>query len=204
MANSMGIPESFFYNKQPNLSFTLPLSREDYLAHVAPSHINKVVVGAAILAPREDPYSYQPAVLLLQRSRFKLYYPEYYEIPSGRVGANETIEQALARVVTERTGLADSRVFAQLEGFTHSPLKKMTIPSVGPVEMRENSEVGDTIQLNFAVLAGSWQVTWDERKHSQGEWADENRRVRSFLIRKYFNTLGTSLAPLRFGAFFLF
>jgi hypothetical protein len=80
----------------------------------------------------------------------------------------------------------------------------MTIPSVWPVEMRENSEVGDTIQLNFAVLAGSWQVTWDERKHSQGEWADENRRVRSFLIRKYFNTLGTSLAPLRFGAFFLF
>jgi ADP-ribose pyrophosphatase YjhB (NUDIX family) len=78
---------------------------------------DKVVVGAATLRYASDlASSKMPSILLLKRALHEPYFPNVFELPSGKVDPNDpTLEYALAREVQEETGLDVTEILAGLK-----------------------------------------------------------------------------------------
>lgn len=151
-----------------NLKAVLSQTRTEWLAS-AGQHFDKLVIGAAIFRQYGAPSDTR--LLIIRRAADEDYYPNCFEMPSGKVDDDETIHQALARELFEETELSVTRVLAQLPEITYTTEK--TILKDG----KEVHIVKRACQLNFAVTAAdpmtfSLTVTLNEKEHSEWKWAN--------------------------------
>jgi len=138
------------FKLHPSLQpFHVPLSA--YLASLSltPStRPSKIVVG--VLIPSNN------KVLLLKRSANEKYYPNIWELPSGKVETGDlTVLHAAARECEEETGLSVTEFTALAKSFEYS------------VEGR-----GRTLQLNFDVktLEEEGEVRINSEEHQAFKW----------------------------------
>ena len=110
----------------------------------------KVVVGVAIVQ--------HDKVLFLQRSAAEPYFPNIWELPSGKVGDEDaTLLDAAARECLEETELAVIEFLAEAKSFEYM------------VEGR-----GLTLQLNFVVKAVR-EVTINQEEHQHYKWCNDEQ-----------------------------
>jgi 8-oxo-dGTP pyrophosphatase MutT (NUDIX family) len=128
---------------------------------------DKVVVGAA--AFRYTPNSTSPTILLLKRAAHEPYFPNVFELPSGKVDpGDETLKHALVREVMEETGLDVVEILSDLNPMTYSTEKTVVDDSGKEVIISKNA-----IQLNFVVSASAGTVTLNPDEHSDSRWTTE-------------------------------
>ncbi|PNP52886.1 hypothetical protein THARTR1_06727 [Trichoderma harzianum] len=131
---------------------------------------DKLVVGAAIL--RHIPNltsSKTPKILLLKRAPHEPYFPNIFELPSGKVDLNDpTLKHALVREVKEETGLDITKILTQL-----GPMKYQTEKTVKSDAGVEASVVKSAIQLNYVVSVSDGMVKLSINEHSESRWASE-------------------------------
>ncbi|PNP44149.1 hypothetical protein TGAMA5MH_04436 [Trichoderma gamsii] len=126
---------------------------------------DKIVVGAATF--RYAPNSTSPSILLLQRAAHELYFPNVFELPSGKVDPDdETLKHALVREVKEETGLDIVEIHAELDPMTYSTEKTVVDDSGNEVIVSKS-----VIQLNFIVSVSTGTVTLNANEHSNSRWA---------------------------------
>lgn len=125
---------------------------------------DKVVAGAA--AFRYAPDSASPSILLLRRAAHELYFPNVFELPSGKVDPDdETLKHALVREVKEETGLDIVELHAELKPMACSPEKTIADDSGKEVIISKSA-----IQLNFVVSVSAGAVTLNADEHSDTRW----------------------------------
>jgi len=155
----------------------LALSREQCRNHLSSTRnhkFDKIVVGAAIIHLTTDAHSRleEPHILLLKRSANEIYYPNVFEMPGGKVDADDpSIRDALVREVKEETGLDLTRVFGQLPDMIYSTERKVSQENGNQKLMKKSC-----IQLNFAVevdLAHGTTFQVNPVEHSTGVWASK-------------------------------
>ena len=131
---------------------------------------DKVVVGAATLRYTSDlTLSKMPRILLLKRAPHEPYFPNVFELPSGKVDPNDpTLKYALAREVQEETGLDVNEVLAELKPMIYRT-EKTVIDDTG----REAFISKTAIQLNYVVSVSSGEVKLSADEHSESYWATE-------------------------------
>ena len=131
---------------------------------------DKVVVGAATLRYTSDlTLSKMPRILLLKRAPHEPYFPNVFELPSGKVDPNDpTLKYALAREVQEETGLDVTEVLAELKPMIYRT-EKTVIDDTG----REAFISKTAIQLNYVVSVSSGEVKLSADEHSESYWATE-------------------------------
>ncbi|KKP07233.1 hypothetical protein THAR02_00663 [Trichoderma harzianum] len=131
---------------------------------------DKVVVGAAIFRHIPNLSSSKiPCILLLKRAPYEPYFPNIFELPSGKVDSTDpTLKQALVREVKEETGLGINKISAQLSPMTYQTEK--TIKSDAGVEV---FVVKSAIQLNYVVSVSDGIVKLSVDEHSECRWATE-------------------------------
>lgn len=127
-------------------------------------HFDKLVIGVAVFT-QSDTHS-GTRLLIIRRAANEDYYPNCFEMPSGKVDDGETISQALKRELVEETGLTLIRVMAQLPEITYTTEK--TVVNEG----KEVHIVKTACQLNFAIEASSDQIRLNEVEHSEWKWAN--------------------------------
>ncbi|QYS93862.1 Nudix hydrolase domain-containing protein [Trichoderma simmonsii] len=131
---------------------------------------DKLVVGAAMF--RHIPNltsSKMPCILLLKRAPLEPYFPNIFELPSGKVDSTDpTLKHALVREVKEETGLDITKISAQLSPMTYQTEK--TIKSDAGVEV---FVVKSAIQLNYVVSVSDGMVKLSVDEHSESRWATE-------------------------------
>jgi len=148
------------------------MSREQFQRHIANTggHIDKVVVGAAIIRqndPPAGPRATGPQLLLLKRSPTENYYPNVFEMPGGNVDSTDaTIRDALVREVMEETGLVVTRILDQLPSFIYTTEKVVKVSG----GQKENI-LKKCIQLSFVVLVDGEDFRVNPEEHSTGSWA---------------------------------
>ena len=148
-------------------------SAEDFrrLQPAASGHpYDKVVVGAATFQYASDlTSSKMPSILLLKRALHEPYFPNVFELPSGKVDPNDpTFECALAREVQEETGLDVTEILAELK-----PMIYMTEKTVVDDTGREFLVCKSAIQLNYVVWVSGDEVKLSTDEHSESYWATE-------------------------------
>ena len=131
---------------------------------------DKVVVGAATLRHTSDlTLSNTLKILLLKRAPHEPYFPNVFELPSGKVDPSDpTIEYALAREVQEETGLDITKVLAELKPMIYTT-EKSVIDDTG----RESLVSKSAIQLNYVVSVSGGEVKLSADEHSESKWATE-------------------------------
>ena len=132
---------------------------------------DKVVVGAATLRYTLDlTSSKMPSILLLKRAPHEPYFPNVFELPSGKVDPNDpTIKYALAREVHEETGLDITEILAELKPMTYVT-EKNVIDDTG----REFLSSKSAIQLNYVVSVSGGEVKLSADEHSESCWVTED------------------------------
>lgn len=126
---------------------------------------DKIVVGAAAFL--YTPNSTKPSILLLKRVSHELYFPNVFELPSGKVDPDdETLKYALVREVKEETGLDIVGILAELNPMTYST-EKTVMDDAGKEVLVSNS----AIQLNFIVSVSAGTVKLNADEHSESCWA---------------------------------
>ena len=126
---------------------------------------DKVVVGAAILRYSTDAPRH-PSLLLLQRAAYEHFFPNVFEIPGGKVDADDpSIKYALAREVTEETGLDIVEVISELKPMTYTT-DKAVVDDGG----REKTISKSVIQLNYVVHVSDGDVRLNADEHSKSCW----------------------------------
>ena len=132
---------------------------------------DKVVVGAATLRYTLDlTSSKMPSILLLKRAPHEPYFPNVFELPSGKVDPNDpTIKYALAREVHEETGLDITEILAELKPMTYVTGKNV-IDDTG----REFLSSKSAIQLNYVVSVSGGEVKLSADEHSESCWVTED------------------------------
>ena len=139
------------------------------LQPAASGHLyDKVVVGAATLRYATDsPSSKMPSILLLKRAPHEPYFPNIFELPSGKVDPNDpTLKYALAREVQEETGLDVTEILAELKPMTYVT-EKNVVDDTG----REVFVSKSAIQLNYVVSVSGGEVKLNTDEHSESYWA---------------------------------
>ena len=131
---------------------------------------DKVVVGAAALWYTSDLSSSKtPSILLLKRAPHEPYFPNVFELPSGKVDPNDpTLKYALAREVQEETGLDVTEILAELR-----PMIYMTEKDVIDDTGRAFFVSKSAIQLNYVVSLSGSEVKLSADEHSESCWATE-------------------------------
>ena len=160
------LPVSKFVNMQ-----VLNSSADEFrkLQPAASGHLyDKVVVGAATLRYATDsPSSKMPSILLLKRAPHEPYFPNIFELPSGKVDPNDpTLKYALAREVQEETGLDITEILAELKPMTYVT-EKNVVDDTG----REIFVSKSAIQLNYVVSVSGGEVKLNADEHSESYWA---------------------------------
>jgi 8-oxo-dGTP pyrophosphatase MutT (NUDIX family) len=134
---------------------------------------DKVVVGAAIVRRNTGSTSASsktpPAILLLKRAAHEVYFPNVFELPSGKVDPEDrSLRHALTREVKEETGLDVTDVIAELEPMIYRT-DKTVVSDTG-----EDIHVSKTaIQLNYVVSVVEGVVQLSTEEHSESAWATE-------------------------------
>ncbi|KIW35360.1 uncharacterized protein PV07_02059 [Cladophialophora immunda] len=107
--------------------------------------------------------------LLLKRAAHESYFPNVFELPSGKVDPGDaTLGHALAREVEEETGLDVTDILAELK-----PMIYMTEKTVVDDAGREVLVSKSAIQLNYIVSVSGREVTLSPEEHSESCWATE-------------------------------
>jgi 8-oxo-dGTP pyrophosphatase MutT (NUDIX family) len=131
---------------------------------------DKVVVGAAALryAPGAA-FPKLPSILLLKRAAHEVYFPNVFELPSGKVDPEDpTIKHALVREVQEETGLNVIDIVAELKPMIYTT-DKMVVDNTGRDVLVSKS----AIQLNYVILISDGDVKLSADEHSESTWAIE-------------------------------
>jgi 8-oxo-dGTP pyrophosphatase MutT (NUDIX family) len=126
---------------------------------------SKVVIGAAIFRHEADGnHANTPRLLLLKRADHESYFPGVFEIPGGKVDANDpSIKHAITREVLEETGLAVTEFLAEV-----TPMLYTTEKQVGGEVIRKRA-----IQLNYVVACSEGEIKLSSDEHSESVWAAE-------------------------------
>ncbi|KAK1246441.1 hypothetical protein MKX08_000243 [Trichoderma sp. CBMAI-0020] len=149
------------------LSLSLDEFRKSQLSESGQPY-DKIVVGAA--AFRYGPDSTSPIILLLKRAAHEPYFPNVFELPSGKVDPDdETLKGALVREVKEETGLDIVEIHAALNPMTYST-EKTVVDDVG----KEVIVSKNAMQLNFVVSVSADTVALNADEHSDSRWATED------------------------------
>jgi 8-oxo-dGTP pyrophosphatase MutT (NUDIX family) len=147
---------------------SLHLSALEYHAHITSTMkqtYDKIVVGAAILHPSSP----SPKILLLKRNSTEQYYPNVFEMPSGKVDPTDaTIADAVTREVLEESGLYVKSFVAGLP-----PLIYMTEKTIKGDDEVERLVSKKCIQLNFVVGVDKVEFRVNPGEHSEGLWASQ-------------------------------
>lgn len=145
--------------------------------------IDKITVGAAIIRNTDGCNE----ILLLKRNADEAYYPNVFEIPGGKVDAQDTcIRDAIAREVVEETGLHVSAITAALPTMKYTT-RKTTRAEAGLEVVIERH----ALQLSYIVSIDPEQgmnFRVNKNEHSMGSWVgldsvervdmtDEMRRI---------------------------
>ncbi|KAL6697943.1 NUDIX hydrolase domain-like protein [Trichoderma pleuroticola] len=164
--------ESLTIDKSVNLQILNYSAKEfrEYQLSASGRQYDKLVVAAAIL--RHIPNlasSNMPKILLLKRAPHEPYFPNIFELPSGKVDLNDlTLKHALVREVKEETGLYITKILTQLGPMTYQTEK--TVRSDTGIEA---SVVKSAIQLNYVVSVSDGMVKLSVNEHSESRWASE-------------------------------
>ncbi|EHK22884.1 uncharacterized protein TRIVIDRAFT_28838 [Trichoderma virens Gv29-8] len=130
---------------------------------------DKIVVGAAILQYASDSAPKMPQILLLKRTSHEAYFPNVFELPSGKVDPDDpTLKHALFREVNEETGLGVAEILAELKPMIYTTEKTVT-GATGEKDVISKS----AIQLNYVVLVSPGDVKLNADEHSESCWASE-------------------------------
>ncbi|KAH7375076.1 NUDIX hydrolase domain-like protein [Plectosphaerella cucumerina] len=145
--------------------------------------IDKITVGAAIIRNTDGCNE----ILLLKRNADEAYYPNVFEIPGGKVDAQDTcIRDAIVREVVEETGLQVSAITAALPPMRYTT-RKTTRDAAGTEVVIERQ----ALQLSYIVSIDPEQgmnFIVNKNEHSMGRWVgleslqgvdmtDEMRRI---------------------------
>lgn len=164
--------ESLSIDKSVNLQILNYSGKEFRECQLSPSgrQYDKLVVGAAIFHHIQSLTSSKtPCILLLKRAPHEPYFPNIFELPSGKVDLDDpTLKHALVREVKEETGLDITKISAQLSPMMYST--KKTIKSDTGVEA---FVVKSAIQLNYVVAVSDGMVKLSVDEHSESRWATE-------------------------------
>lgn len=138
------------------LTMTLSEFRSTYLSK-SDKIFDKVVVGAIIHRDGGR------RILLLRRAGHETYYPDMFELPSGKVeDGDATLGAALRREVAEETGLRITSVVREMQPFEYVTSKTVD----GQVVYKS------CLQLNFIVNVGDGEVKVNPNEHAVAVWAD--------------------------------
>ena len=129
---------------------------------------DKVVVGAAVLgftvngseSPKLLP---RLQLLLLKRAEHEPYYPNVFELPSGKVSTNDkSLLDAFLRELYEESGLKGTRVLGRLPNMVYETSKMVHGQKV----------TRRAVQLNFVVEIEDVKadVKVNVNEHSEGGW----------------------------------
>jgi 8-oxo-dGTP pyrophosphatase MutT (NUDIX family) len=131
---------------------------------------DKVVVGAAALRYAPDSgFPKTPSILLLKRAANEVYFPNVFELPSGKVDPEDpTIQHALVREVQEETGLDVTEIVAELKPMIYTT-DKMVVDNSGQDVLVSKS----AIQLNYVTSISDGEVKLSANEHSESIWATE-------------------------------
>ncbi|KAG8404954.1 hypothetical protein J3459_022405 [Metarhizium acridum] len=135
---------------------------------------DKVIVGAAILRRALNSISLNsPRILLLKRSAHEPYFPNVFELPSGKVDPDDsTLKHALAREVKEETGLDVTAILAELNPMIYTTEKTVLDDTKGEVLVSKSA-----IQLNYVVSASDDTVELSAEEHSESRWVTEGELI---------------------------
>ena len=108
-------------------------------------------------------------ILLLKRAAHETYFPNVFELPSGKVDLEDiSIKHALVREVKEETGLDITDIMAELKPMIYSTAK-MVPDAMGHETLISKS----AIQLNYIVAVSEGDVQVNKHEHSESVWATE-------------------------------
>lgn len=124
---------------------------------------DKVVVGAAAI----QHIGKDPSILLLKRAAHEVYFPNVFELPSGKIDReDQSIKHALIREVKEETGLDITKINMELEPMIYTT-EKTVVNEVGQKTLVSKSAV----QLSYLVSVSGDDVKLSEQEHSESIWA---------------------------------
>jgi 8-oxo-dGTP pyrophosphatase MutT (NUDIX family) len=129
---------------------------------------DKIVVGAAALRYASGlGFPKIPRILLLKRVAHEIYFPNVFELPSGKVDPEDpTIKHALIREVQEETGLNVIEFVAELKPMIYTT-DKMVVDNTGRDVLVSKS----AIQLNYVISISDGDVKLSADEHSESIWA---------------------------------
>jgi len=131
---------------------------------------DKVVIGAAALRYASGPSTPQPPrILLLKRAAKEVYFPNVFELPSGKVDPEDpTIKHALIREVQEETGLDIKEIVTELKPMIYTTDKTVLDDTGRDVFISKSA-----IQLNYIISISDGDVKLNVDEHSESTWATE-------------------------------
>lgn len=119
---------------------------------------DKIVVGAAILCHASNlSSSHSPRILLLKRSAHEPYFPNVFELPSGKVDPDDPT-----------LNLNLTAILAELNPMIYTTEKTVADDIKGDVLVSKSA-----IQLNYIVSASDDTVKLSAEEHSESRWATE-------------------------------
>ncbi len=108
-------------------------------------------------------------ILLLKRAADEVYFPNVFELPSGKVDSDDrSLRHALEREVKEETGLDIIDVICELEPMIYVTEKKVSDDMGQAVLVSKTA-----IQLNYVVSVAEGMMRLNETEHSESVWATE-------------------------------
>lgn len=137
----------------------LAQTREHYILSLG-QPIDELVTGAVVFEPFKT-----NRVLIVKRAPHEDYFPNFFEIPGGKVDAGEAIAAGLARELLDETGLVMTKVLTQLPGMAYTTTKTVVEGE------KEVVIVKKSVQLNFAVEVAPGDIKLDENEHVEWMWA---------------------------------
>jgi 8-oxo-dGTP diphosphatase len=117
--------------------------------------VQKVVVGGVLI--------HDGKVLILQRNENEGIYPGMWELPSGKKELLEKTEDALVREFKEEVGI-EVTVIAPISVFDY--------------QITKNTEIRDSVQINFLVASVNTIEVKISGEHQAYEWIGEADIVR--------------------------
>lgn len=151
----------------------LNASRDEFRAlhpSAAGRPYDKVVVGAAAFRYESglgNPRT--PRILLLKRAADETYFPNVFELPSGKVDLDDaSIKHALLREVQEETGLNVTGILAELKPMIYTTEKTVVDDNSQSVFVSKSA-----IQLNYVVSISEGNVELSANEHSESNWATQ-------------------------------